>query len=104
MKRKLFALILALLLCQGLIVPALAVVEEIASVKVDDVTGYSQSDSVYTVLQDGLYGFYRTDGTVLGEAGVAANTSGEDSRLNLELLFNAVTSDRRAVASLLENR
>ena len=75
MKRKLFALILALLLCQGLIVPALAVVEEIASVKVDDVTGYSQSDSVYTVLQDGLYGFYRTDGTVLAEP---AYTQAED--------------------------
>ncbi len=45
-----------------------------------------------------------TERTVLGEAGVAANTSGEDSRLNLELLFNAVTADRRAVASLLENR
>ena len=65
MKRKLLALILALLLCQGLIVPALAVVEEIAAVKVDDVTGYSQSDGVYTVLQDGLYGFYHADGTEL---------------------------------------
>lgn len=67
MKRKLVALILALLLCQGLLVPALAVVEETATVKVDEVLGYSQSDGVYTVLQDGLYGFYFADG-----AGLAA--------------------------------
>ncbi|MDE7260590.1 MAG: WG repeat-containing protein [Oscillospiraceae bacterium] len=65
MKRKLLALILALLLCQGLVDPALAVVEEIATLKVDEVTGYSQSDGVYTVIQDGLYGFYRADGTEL---------------------------------------
>ena len=68
MKRKLPALILALLLCQGLIVPALAVVDEIAAVKVDDVMGYSQSDGVYTVIQDGLYGFYHADGTELTAA------------------------------------
>lgn len=65
MKRKLLALILALLLCQGLMAPALAVVEEVASVKVDDVTGYSQSDGVYTVIRDGLYGYYHADGTEL---------------------------------------
>lgn len=65
MKRKLLALILALLLCQGLFVPASAVVEEIATVKVDDVAGYSQSDGIYTVLQDGLYGFYRAGGAEL---------------------------------------
>lgn len=71
MKRKLFALILALLLCQGLLCPALAVVEEIAAVKVDDITGYSRSDGVYTVVQDGLYGFYRADGAVLAEPSYA---------------------------------
>jgi len=65
MKRKLLGLILALLLCQGLLVPAQAVVEEVAVLKVDEVTGYSQSDGVYTVLQDGLYGFYFADGTEL---------------------------------------
>ena len=65
MKRKLLAIILALLLCQGLLVPAQAVVEEIAAVKVDDVVGYSQSDGVYTVTEDGLYGFYYADGTEL---------------------------------------
>lgn len=71
MKRKLLALILALLLCQGLLCPALAVVEEIAAVKVDDIAGYSQSDGVYTVVQDGLYGFYHADGTVLAEPSYA---------------------------------
>ncbi|MCI9445066.1 MAG: hypothetical protein HFF69_10180 [Oscillospiraceae bacterium] len=65
MKRKLLAMILALLLCQGLLVPALAVVEEIATVKIDEVAGYSQSDGIYTVLQDSLYGFYLADGTEL---------------------------------------
>jgi len=65
MKRKLLAFIFALLLCQSLLVPARAVVEEIAALKVDEVTGYSQSDGVYTVLQDGLYGYYFADGTEL---------------------------------------
>ncbi|MDE7261594.1 MAG: WG repeat-containing protein [Oscillospiraceae bacterium] len=65
MKRKLLALILALLLCQGLFVPAYAVVEETASVKVDDVTGYSRSDGIYTVVRDGRYGFYHVDGSEL---------------------------------------
>jgi len=65
MKRKLLALILALLLCQSLLVPARAVVEEIATVKVDEVTGYSQSDGVYTTLRDGLYGYCFADGTEL---------------------------------------
>lgn len=67
MKRKLLALILALLLCQGLVCPALAVVEELAAVKVDEVVGYSRSDGIYTVVQDGLFGFYHADGTVLAE-------------------------------------
>lgn len=65
MKRKLPALILALLLCQSLLVSALAVVEEIATVKVDSVAGFSHSDGIYTVVRDGLYGFCRADGSEL---------------------------------------
>ena len=78
MKRKLLALILAALLCQALICPALAVVEEIATVKVDDVAGYSHSDGVYTVVQDGLYGYYFTDGTELAAPGYAYGEDFQD--------------------------
>lgn len=43
-----------------------------------------------------------TERSVLGQIGVAPNTSGEDSRLDLELLFNAVTADRESIARLLK--
>lgn len=43
-----------------------------------------------------------TERSVAGVIGVAPNTSGEDSRLNLELLFNAVTADRRSIGERLE--
>lgn len=101
MKRKLFALVLALLLCQGLALPALAVVEEEATVRVDDVVAYSGEDGIYTVEDDGLYGFYWTDGTELaapvyaaadvfhgGMAAVAPEESSGDS-----LLFGYVNTD-----------
>lgn len=65
MKRKLLTLILAGLLCLGLAVPAAAAVEEIAGLRLDEVTGYSQEDGIYTVVKGGLYGFYRVDGSPL---------------------------------------
>lgn len=39
--------------------------------------------------------------TLLGDVGVAPNTTGEESRPRLELLFNAVTSDREGVARIV---
>lgn len=78
MKRKLLVLMLAAALSLGLACPALAVVEEIAAVKVDDVTGYSQSDGVYTVVQDGLYGFYWADGSELAAPEFASAADFQD--------------------------
>lgn len=43
-----------------------------------------------------------TERSVAGQIGVAPNTTGEDSRLNLELLFNAVTADRRSIERLIK--
>ncbi|MDE6140674.1 MAG: ABC transporter ATP-binding protein [Alistipes sp.] len=43
-----------------------------------------------------------TERSVMGQIGVAPNTTGEDSRLNLELLFNAVTADRGSIARLIK--
>lgn len=43
-----------------------------------------------------------TESSVIGRIGVAPNTSGEDSRLNLELLFNAVTADRESIARAIK--
>lgn len=65
MKRKLLTIILALLLCQSMLLPAQAVVEEIAAVRIDGVAGCSPSDGVYTVVRDGLYGYYFANGTEL---------------------------------------
>lgn len=65
MKRKLLTLLLAGLLCLALAIPAAAAVEEIAGLRLDEVTGYSQEDGIYTVVKDGLYGFYRVDGSPL---------------------------------------
>ena len=62
MKRKVLALVLSCLVCLGLALPAFAAVEELVDLRVDDVTAYSQEEGIYTVIQDGLYGFYRVDG------------------------------------------
>lgn len=72
MRKKLLALALAMLLCLGFAPPARAAVEELASLRVDEVVAYSSEEGVYTVRQDGLYGFYRTDGSVLLEPNYAA--------------------------------
>ncbi len=65
MKKKLLALVLCCVLCAGLVAPAYGAVEELADLRVDRVAAYSQEDGVYTVVEEGLYGFYRTDGTQL---------------------------------------
>lgn len=70
MKRKLPALLLAGLLCLSLMVPALAV-EEVNTLRIDDVTAYSPEAGVYTVREDGRFGYYRADGTLLLEPNYA---------------------------------
>ena len=72
MKRKLLALALAGLLCLGFAPPAHAAVEELVSLRVDEVVAYSSQENIYTVRRDGLYGFYRTDGSPLLEPNYAA--------------------------------
>lgn len=72
MKRKLLALFLAGLLCLGLTAPGFASVEELVSLRVDDVTAYSPEEGIYTVRENGLYGYYHTDGTLLLEPNYAA--------------------------------
>lgn len=65
MKRKLLALILTCLMSLGLAPAAGAAVEELVDLRIDGVTAYSQEEGIYTVVQNGLYGFYRVDGTQL---------------------------------------
>lgn len=72
MKRKLLALLLAGLLCLGLVPPAFAAVEELVTLRVDDVAAYCGDEGIYTVRGGGLYGFYRVDGSVLLEPAYAA--------------------------------
>ena len=72
MRKKLLALALAGLLCLGFAPPAHAAVEELVSLRVDEVIAYSGEEEAYTVREDGLYGFYRTDGSVLLEPNYAA--------------------------------
>lgn len=72
MKRKLLAWVLAGLLCLGLTPPAHAVVEELVGLRVDSVAAYSEQERVYTVRENGLYGLYHTDGSLLLEANYAA--------------------------------
>ncbi|MDE7221281.1 MAG: WG repeat-containing protein [Oscillospiraceae bacterium] len=72
MKRKLLALVLSCLICVGLAAPAYGAVEELADLRVDQIAGYSQEDGIYTVIEDGLYGFCRTDGTQLLPSSYAA--------------------------------
>lgn len=71
MKKKLLALIMAGLLCLGLTPPSFAAVEELTALRVDEVAAYSPEEEVYTVLEDGLYGYYRVDGTLLLEPNYA---------------------------------
>ena len=54
MKRKLLALALAGLLCLGFAPPAHAAVEELVSLRVDEVVAYSSQENIYTVRRDGL--------------------------------------------------
>jgi ABC-2 type transport system ATP-binding protein len=43
--------------------------------------------------------FYK-EMTIAGEMAVMENREGEDTQLNIELLFNAVTADRKAINNL----
>lgn len=72
MRKKLLALALAMLLCLGFAPPARAAVEELASLRLDEVLAYSGEEGIYTVRKDGLYGFYRADGSLLLEPDYAA--------------------------------
>lgn len=65
MKRKVLALALSCLLCLTLTIPAFAAVEELVDLRLDDVVAYSSEEGIYTVVREGLYGFYRADGTQL---------------------------------------
>ena len=56
----------------GLRPAARAAVEELVSLRLDDVIAYSSPEGAYTVLKDGLYGFCRADGSVLLEPKYAA--------------------------------
>lgn len=72
MRKKLLALALVMLLCLGFAPSARAAVEELVSLRVDEVVAYSSQEGVYTVRQDGRYGFYRADGSLLLEPDYAA--------------------------------
>jgi len=72
MKNKLLALALAWLLCIGLAPSARAGVEELISLRVDDVVDYSEEAGVCTVRENGLYGFYAADGSLTLEPEYAA--------------------------------
>lgn len=71
MKRKLLAWFFAGLLCLGLTPPAHGAVEELAGLRIDGVAAYSGEECVYTVRENGLYGLYRTDGSLLLEPNYA---------------------------------
>ena len=72
MRRKLLALALGCLMCLGLSLPAFAAVEEVTDLRIDEVISYSREDGVYTVLEEGLYGFCWADGSQLAEPAYAA--------------------------------
>ena len=72
MRRKLLALALGCLMCLGLSLPAFAAVEEVTELRIDEVISYSREDGVYTVLEDGLYGFCWADGSQLAAPAYAA--------------------------------
>ena len=72
MRRKLLALALGCLMCLGLSLPAFAAVEEVTEFRIDEVISYSREDGVYTVLEEGLYGFCWADGSQLAEPAYAA--------------------------------
>lgn len=72
MRKKLLSLALVMLLCLGFVPPARAAVEELVGLRVDEVVAYSSQEGVYTVRQDGRYGFYRADGSLLLEPDYAA--------------------------------
>lgn len=72
MKRKLFAWVLAGLLCLGLAPSAHAVVEELTGLRLDGVAAYCVDERVYIVRENGRYGLYRTDGSLLTEPNYAA--------------------------------
>lgn len=65
MKKKLLVLALCCLMWLGLASPALAAVEELVDLRLDQVVAYSREDGIYTVMEDGAYGFYRADGSPL---------------------------------------
>ena len=65
MRKKLLALVLGCFMCLGLTLPAFAAVEEVTDLRIDEVISYSREDGVYTVLEEGLYGFYWPDGSQL---------------------------------------
>lgn len=78
MKRKLTALLLAGLLCLSLAFPAYAAVEELTSLRIDEVAAYSPEEGVYTVVENGRYGYYYADGTVLLEPNYASASAFHD--------------------------
>jgi hypothetical protein len=41
--------------------------------------------------------------TIAGEMAVMENREGEDTQLNIELLFNAVTADRMTIANIFNS-
>ena len=47
--------------------------------------------------------YYREAG-LTGDTGIAVNTSGNESRPRLEMLFNAVTADRNTIPALLNTK
>ena len=67
MKKTLLALALAGLLSLGLTAPSSAAVEELVNLRIDEVAAYSPEEEVHTVLEDGSYGYYHADGTLLME-------------------------------------
>lgn len=71
MKKTLLALALAGLLSLGLTAPSSAAVEELVNLRIDEVAAYSPEEEVYTVLEDGSYGYYHADGTLLLEPNYA---------------------------------
>ncbi len=85
MKRKLCALALGCLLCLGLTVTARGAVEEVASLRIDEVIAYDQESGIYTVMENGRYGFIRTDGTPVTAVDYAAAGSFSGGRAAVSL-------------------
>lgn len=82
--------------------------ELIDQVVISDKKGVALDASMQTLSERLFFGAVAGDAgalyretTLMGDVGVAPNTTGEESRPRLELLFNAVTSDREGVARIV---